>query len=147
MTGSQGPTCMYQQYANYPQYVHYIWFLIIFGIYIYMCIYLWFLTNDVFAIWHFKVCLFRFFRVKLSGHVESFNMTWVLKCFTSKFSSKLVHPTTWRGFVGDEILPSYVGILVNHEIRIHIKQPGFRVFSWLTYLLPWKSRFSQKNCA
>ena len=26
----------------------------------------------------------------------------------------------FRGFVGDEILPSYVGIIINHEIRIPI---------------------------
>ena len=26
------------------------------------------------------------------------------------------------GYIGDEILPSYIGIIVNHEIRIPIKQ-------------------------
>ena len=32
----------------------------------------------------------------------------------------------FRGiYIGDEILPSYVGMIVNHEIRILIKQPGF----------------------
>ncbi len=41
------------------------------------------------------------------------------------------------GYIGDEILPSYIGIIVNHEIRIPIKQPilwkvrGF--FSWLIF--------------
>ena len=29
------------------------------------------------------------------------------------------------GCIGDEILPKYIGIIVNHEIRIPIKQPGF----------------------
>ena len=94
----------------------------------YICAYIFDFSQMMYSSFrHFKVCFFRFFRVKLSGHVESFNMTWVLmlKCFTSKFSSKLVHPSMWRGFVGDEILPSYVGILINHEIRIPIKQPGF----------------------
>ena len=31
----------------------------------------------------------------------------------------------FRGFVGDEILPSDVGIIIIHEIRIPITQPGF----------------------
>ena len=26
--------------------------------------------------------------------------------------------------IGDEILPSYVGIVINHDIRIPIEQPG-----------------------
>ena len=29
------------------------------------------------------------------------------------------------GYVGDEILPSYKRIIINHEIRIPIEQPGF----------------------
>ena len=33
----------------------------------------------------------------------------------------------FRGFVGDEILPSYVGSIINHEVRISIKQPGLNV--------------------
>ena len=33
--------------------------------------------------------------------------------------------TLFRAFFGDEILPSHVGIMINHEIRIPIKQPGF----------------------
>ena len=24
----------------------------------------------------------------------------------------------WLGYIGDEILPSYIGIIMNHEIRI-----------------------------
>ena len=28
------------------------------------------------------------------------------------------------GYIGDEILPSYIGIIINHEIRIPINQPG-----------------------
>ena len=28
------------------------------------------------------------------------------------------------GYIGDDILPSYVGIIVNNEIRIPIQQPG-----------------------
>ena len=27
--------------------------------------------------------------------------------------------------IGDEILPNYIGIIINHEIRIPINQPGF----------------------
>ena len=30
----------------------------------------------------------------------------------------------FRVFVGDEMLPTYVGIIINHEIRIPINQPG-----------------------
>ena len=29
------------------------------------------------------------------------------------------------GCLGDEILPSYVGIIINHELKIPINQPGF----------------------
>ena len=29
----------------------------------------------------------------------------------------------WLGYIGDEILPSYIGIIINHEIRIPINQP------------------------
>ena len=34
-------------------------------------------------------------------------------------------PALWDclGCIGDEILPKYIGIIVNHEIRIPIKQP------------------------
>ena len=28
----------------------------------------------------------------------------------------------FRGFFGDEILPRYIGIIINHEIRIPIQQ-------------------------
>ena len=34
------------------------------------------------------------------------------------------------GYVRDEQLPSYVGIIMSHEIRIPIKQP---VFQWISY--------------
>ena len=27
------------------------------------------------------------------------------------------------GYIGDEILPSYIGILINHELRVPINQP------------------------
>ncbi len=40
-------------------------------------------------------------------------------------------------FVGDEILPSYVGMIVNHDIRMPIKQPlggGFMFFYFHPYL-------------
>ena len=37
-------------------------------------------------------------------------------------SNEINGPWLFRGFVGDEILPSYVGILIN-ILRIHIKQP------------------------
>jgi len=30
----------------------------------------------------------------------------------------------WLGCIGDDILPSYIGILINHERRIPINQPG-----------------------
>ena len=52
-------------------------------------------------------------------------------------------------YVGDDILPSYMGIIINHDIRIPITQPGFNgkwrgpFFSWLTCLVvafsshPW----------
>ena len=29
------------------------------------------------------------------------------------------------GYLRDEILPSYIGVIINHEIRIPINQPGF----------------------
>ena len=32
----------------------------------------------------------------------------------------------WLGYIGDEILPSYIGIIISHEIRIPINQPGFQ---------------------
>ncbi len=28
-------------------------------------------------------------------------------------------------YIGDEILPNYMGIIIDHEIRIPINQPGF----------------------
>ena len=31
----------------------------------------------------------------------------------------------WLGFIGDEILSSYIGIIINHEIRIPRNQPGW----------------------
>ena len=31
----------------------------------------------------------------------------------------------WLGFIGDVKLPSYIGIRINHEIRIPINQPVF----------------------
>ena len=32
----------------------------------------------------------------------------------------------WFGYIGDEILPSYIGhYFINHEIRIPINHPGF----------------------
>ena len=35
------------------------------------------------------------------------------------------HPG-WLGYVGDDILPNYMGIIKNHEIRIpSLNQPGF----------------------
>ena len=34
------------------------------------------------------------------------------------------------GFIGDEQLPSYLGIIINHEIRIPINQPGFHGMSF-----------------
>ena len=43
----------------------------------------------------------------------------------------------FRVYIYGILLPSYVGILINHEIRIPIKQPGFHgkylrvFFSWL----------------
>ena len=44
----------------------------------------------------------------------------------------------FRIFVGDEILPSYAGIIINHEIRLPIKQPAFMeieaVFLSVAYL-------------
>ena len=46
----------------------------------------------------------------------------------------------WLGYIGDEILPSYIGIMRHHEIRIPINQPGFKqeskgpgFFSWLKW--------------
>ncbi len=50
------------------------------------------------------------------------------------------------GYTGDEILPSYVKIILNHDISIPIKQPvfhGFRIrlafcFNRLTTKNPWK---------
>ena len=32
-------------------------------------------------------------------------------------------------YEGDEILPSYIGIIIRHEIRIPINQPGFNGMS------------------
>ena len=29
------------------------------------------------------------------------------------------------GYIGDKILLSYIGIIINHEMRIPINQPGF----------------------
>ena len=29
----------------------------------------------------------------------------------------------WLGYIGDEILPSYIGIIIHHEIRIPINHP------------------------
>ena len=54
----------------------------------------------------------------------------------------------FRGFVGDEILPSDVGIIIKHEIRIPITQPGFNgilerragFFSWLHLGISWKKQ-------
>ena len=33
-------------------------------------------------------------------------------------------------YIGDEILPSYIGIKISHEIRIPINQPGFNGMSF-----------------
>ncbi len=32
-------------------------------------------------------------------------------------------PPGWLGYIGDELLPSYIGIIINHDIRIPINQP------------------------
>ena len=40
-------------------------------------------------------------------------------------NEKSGYPGCFPGFVGDDILPSYVGIIINHESRIPIKLPGF----------------------
>ena len=42
----------------------------------------------------------------------------------------------WLGYIGDEILPSYIGIIINHYKDPYINQPGFNgkskgFFSWL----------------
>jgi len=31
----------------------------------------------------------------------------------------------WLDHLGDEILPSYIGIIISDEIRIPINEPGF----------------------
>ena len=36
---------------------------------------------------------------------------------------------------GDEILPSFVGIVINHDIRIPMKQPVFFVFFFVAQFL------------
>ena len=31
----------------------------------------------------------------------------------------------WLGYIGDEILPRYIVIIMNHDIRIPTSHPGF----------------------
>ena len=46
------------------------------------------------------------------------------------YEGVLSSPEQWKkalvclGYIGDQ-LPSYIGIIINHDIRIPIKQPGF----------------------
>ena len=54
-------------------------------------------------------------------------------CFFLELSNKKKGPPGCLGYTGDEILPSYVGIKVNHYKDPVIKQPGFRGSS----LRPW----------
>ena len=43
------------------------------------------------------------------------------------------------GYIGDEILPSYMGIIINFIIRIPIKQPGFNgTYFFHGSPTPWK---------
>ena len=39
------------------------------------------------------------------------------------------------GYIRDEILPNYMGIIIDHEIRILIKQP---VFQWKVGKTPFQ---------
>ena len=42
----------------------------------------------------------------------------------SQMSSEKKKPG-WLDYIGDEIPPRYIGIIINHEIRIPVNQPGF----------------------
>ena len=43
----------------------------------------------------------------------------------SKWSDDLIKITGWLGPIGDETLPSYMRVILSHEIRVPTNQPVF----------------------
>jgi len=58
-------------------------------------------------------------------------------------------------YIRDEILPNYIGIIISHEIRIPINQPGFNGMSsqgfdpcsngWAKIMTSWKHHVPRKS--
>ena len=51
------------------------------------------------------------------------------------------------GYIGDDILPSYVGSITNHEIRTPIKQPGFNGMSAKFFFVAQGSHLRNFHCS
>ena len=59
----------------------------------------------------------------LENHHLGLDTTSPVSCVWSSYMSHEKRTPGWLGYIGDQKLHSYIGIVINHDIRIPINQP------------------------